>query len=246
VKRTVALLALIVVLAAGCDGSRQPQAVTLLYIDMTRSTASAKASALRDVDVVLDEVVSERGRLVIDVIDNSPLAHARVVTDLSFRVPEAGGNRLVERRKLDERRAGVTLAVRSLLDDPRPADSTDVFGALAAAGQRLQAFEGPAWRRRLVLLSDMVATTPPRSLTASRWDERSIAKLVEELRAARMLPRLSGTEIWVSGAGLSAGPGLSAARIMEIRAVWLAVFAATGAKVAFYGPQLVRPGSQGA
>lgn len=237
---SAAVLVVTALLLISCSARPQPRTVTLLYVDMTRSTVSAKTSVLRDVEVLLNEVASERGRLLVDIIDDNPLAHARVVADLSFAVPEAHGNRLVERRKLDERRAAAAATLRSLLEQPRPARSTDVFGALVVAGQRLQAFEGPGWRRRVVLLSDMVSTIPSRSLVASRWDRRSIDRLVERLRTDRMLPRLPDTEVWVSGAGLSAGDGLQATTILGIKAVWLAVFAATGATVTFYGPQLLK------
>jgi hypothetical protein len=54
-----------------------------------------------------------------------------------------------------------------------------------------------------------------------------------------MLPRLPGVEVWVGGAGLAGGDRLPAVKALEIQAVWRAVFAATGARLTIYGPQLI-------
>src|SRR6266545_7982483 len=136
---TVVTVATLVALPlSSCRSRPQPQAVTLALVDLTRSTTPSRSSTLRDFQVLADQVASEHGRLLVDVIDDNPLAHARVVIDQSFRVPEARGNRLVERKKLEERSALAVKAMRVLLEAPRPARSTDVFGALVSAAQRLQ------------------------------------------------------------------------------------------------------------
>jgi hypothetical protein len=227
---------------SGCTADGQ--LVTLVYVDLTNSTAAFAASTLRDLQVVLDTVVSEHGRLLVDAVDDNALAHARVVADASFAVPEAQGNRLVERRKVAERKAAVTAAVTALLGAPRPARFTDVFAALAAAGLRLQAFPARE-RRRVVFLSDMVSNAPGRRLSASRWDSAAIGRLLAGLRANHMLPSLPGVEVWVGGAGLATGDRLPAAKVLEIRAVWQAVFAATGARLTVYGPQLLQAAGKG-
>jgi hypothetical protein len=196
---------------------------------------------LADFQAVLDQVASEHGRLLVDIVDGNPLAHARIAIDLSFTIPEAQGNHLVERRKLTERRRAAVAAMRALLDDPRPGRSTDLVGAVVSGAQRLQSIPGPG-RRRLVFLSDMVDTTPPHNLLAHRWDQSAINKLLADLRAAHMLPSLAGVEVWVAGAGLSSGDGLPATTLLEIKALWLAVFAATGANVTVYASQLVASG----
>jgi hypothetical protein len=235
---TVLVLVLAPTLAA-CE-SKQPQPVTLLYIDLTRSTATAEASTLHDVGVVVDTVASERGRFLVDVLDDNALAHGRLLIDLSFAIPEAHGNGLVERRKVAERRANAIAAVEAALNAPRPARFTDVFAGVASAGQRLQAFP-PSTPRRLVILSDMISNAAGRNLTASTWDGVAIKRLLAGLRTDQLLPRLPGVEVWIGGAGLAQGGRLSATRILQIREVWLAVFAATGATVTFYGPQLLEP-----
>jgi hypothetical protein len=221
-----------------CRSDPQPPPVTVVFLDCTRSTAAAKASMLADFGVVLDQVASEGGRLLVDVLDDNPLAHARVVIDQSFRISEAQGNRLVERRQRAARRAAARDAVRRLLDGPRPAPSSDIFGAVVSGAQRFGSLP-PSGHRRLVLLSDMVSTTPPYNLRARRWGQAAIDRLVSDLRTARLLPDLSGVDVWVGGASLSRGHDLSATRILEIRALWLTVFTAAGATVTVYAPQLV-------
>jgi hypothetical protein len=236
----VTVATLVALPLSSCRSRPQPQAVTVALVDLTRSTTSSRSSTLRDFQVLADQVASEHGRLLVDVIDDNPLAHARMVIDQSFRVPEARGNRLVERKKLEERRALAVKAMRVLLEAPRPARSTDVFGALVSGAQRLQSIPD-AGRRRLVFLSDMVSTTQPHNLATHRWSKSDIDELIADLMAEHMLPSLYGVEVWVSGAGLSSGDGLPAEKLLEIKAVWLAVFAATHARVTVYASQLVAP-----
>lgn len=239
-RRLVSIVALLAALSS-CGSEPQPQPVTVLFVDLTRSTAHSRASTLADFLAVLDQVASERGRLLVDVIDGNPLAHARIVIDQNFSVPEARGNRLVERRKLAERRGAAVVAMRALLDGPRPGRSSDLIGAVVSGAQRLQSMPRDG-ARRLVFLSDMVSTTPPHNLLAHRWDRPAIDRLIADLEEAHMLPSLAGVDVWVAGAGLSSGEGLSAAAVLEIKALWLAVFAATGATVSVYASQLVTAG----
>jgi hypothetical protein len=211
----------------------------VVFVDLTRSTTATKTSMLADFQVILEQVATEGGRLIVDVIDDNPLAHARVVIDQSFRIAEAQGNRLVERQHRAARQAAASNAIKALMDSPRPARSSDVFGALVSGAQRLQSLAANG-HRRLIFLSDMVSTTPPYNLRAQRWNQAAIDRLVRDLRTARLLPDLSGVDVWVGGAGLShGGNDLSATRILELRMLWLAVFAATGATVTVYAPQLV-------
>jgi class 3 adenylate cyclase len=238
-RRLVQIVATLAALSlSSCNSEPQPQPVTVLFVDLTRSTAHSKTSTLADFQAVLDQVASEHGRLLVDIVDANPMAHARIAIDQTFSVPEAQGNRLLERKKLAERRRAAVAAMQALLDGPRPGRSTDLIGAVVSGAQRLQSILGGG-RRRLVFLSDMVSTTPPHNLLAQRWDQPAIDRLIADLRAARMLPSLAGVDVWVAGAGLSSGAGLPPATLLEIKALWLAVFAATGAKVTVYAAQLV-------
>jgi hypothetical protein len=241
-RATVLPLVPLVVLTAlslvSCRSAPAPQPLTVVLVDLTTSTRAANTSMRQDFRVVVDQVAAEHGRLLVDAIDGNPLAHARVLIDQSFRVPEAQGNRLVERSKLAARKAAANSAMDALLEGPRPARSTDVFGALVSGAHRLGSIPD-AGRRRLVFLSDMVSTTTPHNMRGQQWDQPAIMRLVADLRAEGMLPNLSGVEVWVGGAGLASGDDLSATAVLEIRAVWLAVFVATGATVTRYAPQLL-------
>jgi hypothetical protein len=243
-RRNLAV-AVVVTLAAlavsACRSQPPPQPVTVLFVDLTRSAADREGSMLADFRTVLDQVASEHGRLLADVIDGNPLAHARIAIDQSFAVPEAQGNRLVERRTFAERRSAAVAAMSALLYGSRPARSTDVFGAVVSGAQRLQSVPR-AGLRRLVFLSDMISTTRPYNLLAHRWDRPAVNRLIADLRAKHMLPSLVGVDVWVAGAGLSSTDGPPAATLMEIKALWLAVFTATGARVTVYAPQLVASG----
>jgi hypothetical protein len=241
-KLAVSVVATLAAFAlTACRSEPHPQPVTVVFVDLTRSTTQREVSMLADFQTVLDQVTSERGRLVVDVIDENPLAHARIAIDQSFAVPEAQGNHLIERKQLAERRSAAVAAMWALLRGPRPARSTDVFGAVVSGAQRLQSVPGSG-RRRLVFLSDMVSTTPPHNLLAHRWDQAAIYRLITDLRAERMLPRLDGVDVWVAGVGLSAGVGMPARTLIQLRALWLAVFDAAGARVTVYAAQLLPAG----
>jgi hypothetical protein len=239
----VALLLAAAVVLAGCRAPWSPPApppqppVTLLYVDVTRSSANANAMAAmaRNLEAVLDQVLLEHGRLIVDVIDENPLAHAQVVADVTLTAPEAHGNPLSERKRVCARWSQAQAAVGTALARPRPSRWTDVFGALTSSGQRLQALPTGA-RRRVVFLSDMMSTAPGRNLPVRSWDQGAIDQLIDGLRADHELPALDGVDVWVGGVGLT--DGVSAAKILELRTLWLAVLKETGALVRVFGPDL--------
>jgi len=238
----LALLALLtgfVMVATTACGSPPPQVVTRLEVDRSASSALWRTNTLTNLQTVLDSVEHERGRLVIATIDDNSLAHDVQRIDADFAVDD-GGNSVLHRRLVAQVRSRVTATVTQLLAEPRPAPSTDVFGALVAAAQYLQQL--PSDRpKRIVFLSDMVNTAggPGRNLTAGDWnDPTARAALLTTLRTDGLVPDLHDVQVVVAGAGLTAGRTLTAAQLQGIREFWTQLFRSAGVSDLRYGSVL--------
>jgi hypothetical protein len=225
--------------ASGC-GVAGP--VTRLEVDATGSAVAWRTALLRNLGVVVDVVARERGRLVAAAIDQDSLAHDVLVADVDFAVDD-GGNQLVRQRLIAACRRQVTDAIGARLASSPASGGSDCFGALAAGGQYLLQYP-MSQRTRLVFLSDMVNTAggPGRNLTAGEWGDPSVQQhLIGALRREGLLPDLHRVQVWVAGAGLTSGEGLSGQQLQRVRQLWLAVFKAAGAGDIQYATNLVDP-----
>src|SRR2546427_12885716 len=79
-------------------------------------------------------------------------------------------------------------------------------------------------RKALVLMSDMIEDTPEYNFEKIAWSPSAVEKLVAELEAKALVPKLPGVCVYVSGASAA-----SAALAENIARFWEAYFRRTGA-----------------
>ena len=128
--------------------------------------------------------------------------------------------REVEARVLDLK-AKVKTEVADVLGRRYASPYTDIFSSLLIA-QKL--FHEETRRKVLVLMSDMIEDTPEYNFEKITWSPSAVEKLVAELEAKALIPKLPGVCVYVSGASAR-----SAALAENIARFWEAYFRRTGA-----------------
>jgi len=128
--------------------------------------------------------------------------------------------REVEARVLDLK-AKVKTEVADVLGRRYASPYTDIFSSLLIA-QKL--FHEETRRKVLVLMSDMIEDTPEYNFEKITWSPSAVEKLVAELEAKALIPKLPGVCVYVSGASAK-----SAALAENIARFWEAYFRRTGA-----------------
>ena len=126
----------------------------------------------------------------------------------------------VEARVLDLK-AKVKTEVADVLGRRYASPYTDIFSSLLIA-QKL--FHEETRRKVLVLMSDMIEDTPEYNFEKIAWSPSAVEKLVAELEAKALVPKLPGVCVYVSGASAR-----SAALAENIARFWEAYFRRTGA-----------------
>ncbi len=126
----------------------------------------------------------------------------------------------VEARVLDLK-AKVKTEVADVLGRRYASPYTDIFSSLLIA-QKL--FHEETRRKVLVLMSDMIEDTPEYNFEKITWSPSAVEKLVAELEAKALIPKLPGVCVYVSGASAR-----SAALAENIARFWEAYFRRTGA-----------------
>jgi hypothetical protein len=126
----------------------------------------------------------------------------------------------VEARVLDLK-AKLKTEVADVLGRRYASPYTDIFSSLLIA-QKL--FHDETRRKVLVLMSDMIEDTPEYNFEKIAWSPSAVEKLVAELEAKALVPKLPGVCVYVSGASAR-----SAALAENIARFWEAYFRRTGA-----------------
>ena len=126
----------------------------------------------------------------------------------------------VEARVLDLK-AKVKTEVADVLGRRYASPYTDIFSSLLIA-QKL--FHEETRRKVLVLMSDMIEDTPESNFEKIAWSPSAVEKLVAELEAKALIPKLPGVCVYVSGASAK-----SATLAENIARFWEAYFRRTGA-----------------
>ncbi|OLD64918.1 MAG: hypothetical protein AUI33_11860 [Ignavibacteria bacterium 13_1_40CM_2_61_4] len=126
----------------------------------------------------------------------------------------------VEARVLDLK-AKVKTEVADVLGRRYASPYTDIFSSLLIA-QKL--FHEETRRKVLVLMSDMIEDTPEYNFEKITWSPSAVEKLVAELEAKALIPKLPGVCVYVSGASAK-----SATLAENIARFWEAYFRRTGA-----------------
>jgi len=128
--------------------------------------------------------------------------------------------REVEARVLDLK-AKVKTEVADVLGRRYASPYTDIFSSLLIA-QKL--FHEETRRKVLVLMSDMIEDTPEYNFEKIAWSPSAVEKLLVELEAKALIPKLLGVCVYVSGASAK-----SAALAEDIARFWEGYFRRSGA-----------------
>src|SRR5207245_9338508 len=118
-------------------------------------------------------------------------------------------------------KAKVKTEVADVLGRRYASPYNDIFSSLLIA-QKL--FHDEARRKVLVLMSDMIEDTPEYNFEKITWSPSAVEKLVAELEAKALVPKLPGVCVYVAGASAK-----SAALAENIARFWEAYFRRTGA-----------------
>lgn len=234
--RSVAGLALALALASCTARAEEPPSVTVVLFDVSNSTLdeSVRGRYERTFGVVLEHLREAGGVLGADVIDDAPLVHGSLPINETFEPCTILDNALACRAALEDREATVREEAAEILG--MSSRGTDIFGALALAGQFFAAYP-EASERTLVVLSDMVQAADGMYLgKVETWTEAEISAHL----ARSPDVDLRGVRVYVVGAAGTRFARLTAEQIEGIRAFWTRWFEAQGARIVFYGANLAR------
>jgi hypothetical protein len=228
--RLVALVAAAALVLSGCstlERGRQADAgdgpLTVVLFDVSRSTddPAIRARYADAFERVLAAAVDAHGTVVGDVIDDNPLAHSTYPIDATFAACDPlTDNKLTCEAHAKQASDAARSAAEQILSTPAGPSGTDIRAGVRLAERVFAAYPG-ASPKSLVVLSDMAEHASSRDAT---------------------MPDLAGVQVYVVGAGVSAGGALPEHRILATERDWLAYFSAAGADLPEerYGAALVR------
>ena len=237
----VVAAALVAAAACGSHGDSPTPARAALFV---AGDATLVGRAWQDGDTGADfkEVVrwcaAAKCRLSLGRISESSATGRQEVVD--FAVPaDAKG----DPDAVDAIMQGLSVRAMTVADAffgaGEPAACSDVVGAITSAAGTLR--DARPDSRRLVLFSGGFQTCPPNLLSAEGTDAGAL-RLIEQLRANRLLPDLSGVEVWMVGAGrVRPGEALPPPeRVAWVQRFWNLYFEKAGARLVAWGPRLDR------
>ncbi|PYT02787.1 MAG: hypothetical protein DMF60_20350 [Acidobacteria bacterium] len=249
--RSAAAGSFFVVLLAGCASigeklikpAPEPTAVVAL-IDFS---GSVKPETVRFyADTIASKVLMEltaRDRLTLLPIDSRSESRA----DPFFAVDFARTNfsdphdgvahkEQKERARLDALIAEESKNLKEAISAEASARSgfkggTDLIGALHSAVNNFP--EGDAYRRVLLIFSDMIHEGRDLDLRTLRADDVSAQAAIKQLEADKRIPNLNGVVVAVIGAGeRDTGAASNPAYFRAVRTFWMEFFARAGATLA--------------
>jgi hypothetical protein len=231
----------------GCSahqgGGSDARPLVMVLFDVSKSTQdqTIRERYLSSFERVVDEVASEHGTVVGDVIDENPLAHSTYPIDATFEPCDPlRDNRLMCDARTAKLRDNVTAGAEAILGVVPGRAGTDIQDGLRLA-ERVFAAYPEATSRSLVLLSDMVEHSSGLDMGRA-FDGSAATGGVHALEAGGSIPNLAGVRVDVVGAGVVTSSELPAARILAIQDFWQAYFTASGADLPAdrFGAALVR------
>ena len=225
-------------------GSHPAPPLSVVLFDVSQSTRdpSVRARYLSAFERVLDYVVAERGTLVVDVIDDNPLAHSSFPIDATFTACDPlTDNPLECDARTSRLRDDVAAEAKRILSTVSVAAGTDIHDGLLLAARVFDAYR-EAGARSLVLLSDMVERSPRLNVARASSGDGLIGSTLDGFASDGLLPDLEGVSVYVVGAGVVSDAEMPADRSLAIESFWRAYFARAGADLPTdrYGAALVR------
>jgi len=205
----------------------------IIFLDFSGSIKSnERALFKREIETQIIPSLSAGDRLLIAPIHDKTLTEFRPLVQAVLPAKrEFSGwldnvlkyNRQVKEVEAQvlERKNKIKAEVADVLGRRYASPYTDIFSSLLIA-QKL--FHDEARRKVLVLMSDMIEDTPQYNFEKIAWSPSTVEKLLVELGAKELIPKLSGVCVYVSGASAK-----SAALAEDIARFWEAYFRRTGA-----------------
>ena len=233
--RTITLLVLLLTQAflSPSAAATSPGTAIIIFLDFSGSIKTdERALFKREIESQILPSLSAGDRLLMAPIHDKTLTEFRpLVQAILPAKPEFSvwrdnvltynrRVREVEARVLDLK-AKVKTEVADVLGRRYASPYTDIFSSLLIA-QKL--FHEETRRKVLVLMSDMIEDTPEYNFEKITWSPSAVEKLVAELEAKALIPKLPGVCVYVSGASAK-----SAALAENIARFWEAYFRRTGA-----------------
>jgi hypothetical protein len=237
VRLTFAGLLLAAALAAGCAPStptaQERGMAVVVFIDFSQSVGSEDLAGFRrEIDQDILPSLAAGDRLLIAPIHDRTLTDFRPLLDANLPPkPRFSGwldNVMKFNRQTKEVESRVTHVKDKVAADVarvfakgRSSPYTDVLSSMLIA-QKL--FHDETRQKVLIIMSDMIEDSPAYRFDQISWSPATIEKMLGEMEAKSLIPKLPGVCIYVSGA--SAG---SAAMAEHIGRFWQAYFRRTGA-----------------
>lgn len=233
----VVLAAAALLWTTGCrpsaQGASQAGTAVVVFIDFSGSiTAEDRASFRQEIESDILASLSAGDKLLIAPIHDRTLTAFRPMVEANLPAPaQFSGwfdNVLKYNRKTKEAEAQLVLVKEKLRAEVGrvftkgfSSPHTDVFSSLLIA-EKL--FHDEQRRKVLVLMSDMIEDNPPYRFDQITWGPATIEKILSELDAKGLIPKLPGVCVYVSGAAAQ-----SAMLAENISRFWQAYFRRTGA-----------------
>jgi len=230
---TLAVLLLTQAFVSPSAAATSPGTAVIIFLDFSGSIKTdERALFKREIETQILPSLSAGDRLLMAPIHDKTLTEFRPLVQVSLPAkPEFSvwrDNVLTYNRRVKEvearvldLKAKVKTEVADVLGRRYASPYTDIFSSLLIA-QKL--FHDEARRKVLVLMSDMIEDTPEYNFEKITWSPSAVEKLVAELEAKALIPKLPGVCVYVSGASAK-----SATLAENIARFWEAYFRRTGA-----------------
>jgi hypothetical protein len=224
-------------LLTGCTPSSHATAAhgteVVVFVDFSGSIQSrARALFEGDLQTQIVPTLEAGDRLLIAAINDKTLSEFRPLVEATLPPrPEFNGwldnvlkfNR--QAKDVDTQVAHIKDTIRAQVTDTftkrEGSPLTDIFSSLLLA-QKL--FHDEPRRKVLVLMSDMIEDYPPYNFEDMSWSRATTQKLLSELDAKGLIPKLPDVCVYVSGASAR-----SADLVENIGRFWQAYFQRTEA-----------------
>jgi hypothetical protein len=233
----VVLVAAALVGTTGCrpsaQGASQAGTAVVIFIDFSGSiTAEDRASFRHEIESDILASLSAGDKLLIAPIHDKTMTAFRPLVEANLPAPaQFSGwfdNVLKYNRQTKEAEGQLVQLKEKIRADVARVFTkgfsslhTDVFSSLLIA-EKL--FHDERRRKVLVLMSDMIEDNPPYRFDQITWGPATIEKILSELDAKALIPKLPGVCVYVSGAAAQ-----SAMLAENISRFWQAYFRRAGA-----------------
>jgi hypothetical protein len=224
-------------LIAGCSSSVPPAAergtAVVVFLDLSASIPAEDRGAFkREIETQIVPSLSPGDRLLIAPIHDKTLTEFRPFVEATLPAPpEFNGwmdNVLKHKRQVKEVNEQIVSLKEKIGTDvgrvftkPHASPHTDILSSLLIAQK---VFDKEPRRKVLVLMSDMIEDNPPYRFDQMAWKPDTTERILSDLDAKRLIPRLPDVCVYVSGVSAK-----SAEMAEHIGRFWYAYFKRAGA-----------------